>query len=102
MHTRFCSGSALNFGPLGVHYIKRIGEKQIGDLRAEGTNNKRHHHRDQRIDDDTCVRAFRYYDTDNSGSLDRDVILALSQSLWYVYSAFDGRNGSTPGALDSR
>ena len=44
------------------------------------------------IDDDTCLRAFRYYDTDNSGSLDRDEILALSQSLWYVYAG----NGSMP------
>ena len=29
MHTRFCSGSALNFGPLGVHYINVGGVHDV-------------------------------------------------------------------------
>lgn len=38
----------------------------------------------QEIEEDTCVRAFRYYDTDNSGSLDKHEVLALTKSLWYA------------------
>jgi hypothetical protein len=54
------------------------------------------------LDEETCVRAFRYYDADNSGSLDHEEIVALTRMLWYpVQSLYQVPNPCAPmGSLN--